>query len=155
MSNPETVEIREAVPTDLPTIVRMLADDVLGSNRESYCEPLPREYHTAFEEISESDDNILLVAVFDKMVVGVLQVTFVPYLTFRGGKRALVEGVRVEKAFRSKGIGRLLLEEVVRRSKERGCHLIQLTTDKSRREARKFYESCGFVASHEGLKLFL
>ena len=155
MSSPSTILIREATRADLPCIVRMLADDKLGQTRESFEDPLPTSYRDAFDEISESDANELLVAVFENRVVAVSQLTFIPYLTFRGGKRALIEGVRVDAEHRSKGIGRLMISEAIRRAKEEGCRMIQLTTDKSRPEARKFYESLGFVASHEGLKLKL
>ena len=155
MSSPSTILIREATLADLPCIIRMLADDKLGHAREIFDEPLPALYRDAFDKISESDANELLVAVFENRVVGVSQLTFIPYLTFRGGKRALIEGVRVDAAHRSRGIGRLMIAEAICRARDEGCHLIQLTTDKSRPEAKKFYESLGFVASHEGLKLSL
>ncbi|MGK0189910.1 MAG: ribosomal protein S18 acetylase RimI-like enzyme [Verrucomicrobiales bacterium] len=153
-SQPKT-EIREAIQSDLPFIIRMLTDDKLGSTRESFEEPLPVSYINAFEEISESSDNQLLVAISENVAVGVLQITFIPNLTFKGGKRALIEGVRVDAGHRSRGIGRIMIEEVVARAKAEGCHLIQLTTNKSRPEAKDFYESLGFRASHEGLKLFI
>jgi len=133
----------------------MLADDKLGRTRESFDDPPPPSYGKAFEEICASDANDLLVAVCDNRVVGVLQLTFIPYLTFRGSRRALIEGVRVDTGHRSQGIGRLMITEAISRAREIGCHLIQLTTDKSRPEAKKFYESLGFVATHEGLKLSL
>lgn len=155
MSAPSNIEIREAVHADLPSVVRMLADDELGRTREDYRIPLPESYNKAFEEISKSDENALLVAVSEGKVVGVLQVTFIPSLTFTGGRRALLEGFRVDKAFRSMGIGRMMLEEAKKRSAKKACHLIQLTTDKSRPEAKKFYEAFGFEATHEGMKLRL
>ena len=84
-----------------------------------------------------------------------MQLTFIPYLTYQGSKRALIEGVRVDSEHRSQGIGRLMISDAISRAREKGCHLVQLTTDKSRPEAKRFYESLGFVASHEGLKLSL
>ncbi len=155
MSSPPTIAIREAIQADLPCIVRMLADDKLGRTRESFDEPLPTSYGSAFDEISESGANELLVAVSENRAVGVLQLTFIPYLTFRGGRRALIEGFRVDSGHRSQGIGRLMISEAICRAKEEGCHLIQLTTDKSRPDAKKFNESLGFVVTHEGLKLSL
>ena len=91
----------------------------------------------------------------DGRVIGVLQLTFIPYLTYRGGWRALIEGVRVDRRHRSAGIGRRLFEWAIARSRERGCHLVQLTSDKQRPDAIRFYESLGFAASHEGMKLHL
>ena len=91
----------------------------------------------------------------DGRVVGVLQLTFIPSLTYQGGWRALIEGVRVDARARSQRLGRALFEWAIGRARERGCHLVQLTTDKTRPDARRFYEALGFVASHEGMKLSL
>ena len=91
----------------------------------------------------------------DGRLVGVLQLTFIPYLTYMGGWRALIEGVRVSSDARSLGIGRQLIEWAIDRARERNCHLVQLTTDKSRPDALRFYEKLGFKASHEGMKLHL
>jgi GNAT superfamily N-acetyltransferase len=88
-------------------------------------------------------------------VVGVLQLTCIPSLTYQGGWRALIEGVRVDSGERSQGLGKTLFEWAIARARERGCHMVQLTTDKARPDAKRFYESLGFVASHEGLKLHL
>lgn len=155
MDASQQVEIRPATSADLPSIVRMLADDELGQRRERFCDPLPSSYLSAFHEILESNDNELLVASVKEGVVGVLQLTFVPSLTFMGRRRALLEGVRVDQNQRSRGVGRQLVEDAIRRAKDRDCHLIQLTTNKSRPEAKGFYESLGFKASHEGLKYAL
>ena len=150
------VNFRRALRADLPPIVRMLADDPLGSKRETYASPLPACYSTAFEAIDRDPNNELVVAeTADGTLVGVLQITFIPYLSHRGGWRALVEGVRVAGEFRSRGIGRQLLQCAIRRAKDRGCHMVQLTTDKTRSDAMRFYGRLGFVASHEGLKLHL
>ncbi|GAB5559829.1 MAG: GNAT family N-acetyltransferase [Synoicihabitans sp.] len=155
MNSPPKILIREAALADLPAIVRMLADDELGKTREDNSEDLSESYETAFAEISSSESNQLLVSVAGEHVVGVLQLTFVSYLTFKGGRRALIEGVRVASDHRSKGIGRFMIEDAISRAKARGCHLVQLTSNKARTEAKRFYESLGFEASHEGLKLSL
>jgi GNAT superfamily N-acetyltransferase len=94
-----------------------------------------------------------VVACRTTAVVGVLQLTFMPSLTYQGGWRA--QGVRVDARERSRGLGRALFEWAIARARERGCHLVQLTTDKARPDARRFYEGLGFVASHEGMKLHL
>ena len=144
---------RPATRDDLPAVVRLLADDPLGTAREQYAEPLPEAYHEAFAAIEADPNNELVVAEVDGRVAGVLQLTFIPYLTYRGGRRALIEGVRIDPRLRSAGLGRRLLEWAIARASERGCHLLQLTSDKRRPDAIRFYESLGFVASHEGMKL--
>lgn len=151
----ENLTFRPALPADLPSIVEMLADDPLGATRERFESPLPVGYRTAFEAIESDPNNELIVAVRAGGVVGVLQLTFIPYLTYQGSWRALVEGVRVASSARSGGIGRAMVEWAIERSKDRGCALIQLTTDKSRPDAFRFYESLGFVPSHHGMKLRL
>jgi GNAT superfamily N-acetyltransferase len=95
------------------------------------------------------------VAEEEGRVVATLQRTFVPSLTHRGGERAQVEGVRVAASHRGRGTGRSLLGWVVERARERGCRMVQLTTDKRRPDALRFYESLGFEATHEGMKLRL
>ena len=149
-------QVRPAVVADLPTIVRMLADDALGARRERLEDPVPDSYLRAFSAIVQDPNNELVVAQrADGTAVAVLQLTFTPYITHQGGWRATIEGVRVDRAVRGSGIGRTLFDWAIERARERGCHLIQLTTDKQRRDAKRFYESLGFVASHEGMKLKL
>jgi GNAT superfamily N-acetyltransferase len=152
MSAPFAV-IRPAQRDDVAAIVAMLADDPLGRTRESVGPPLPSSYLEAFEAISADPNNELVVATVDGAVAGVLQLTFIPYLTYQGRWRALVEGVRVAAPHRSRGLGAVLCQWAIERARERGCHLIQLTTDKARPEALRFYQRLGFVASHEGMKL--
>jgi len=146
---------RQASRQDLGAIVRLLADDPLGSKREEYTIPLLPGYVQAFEAISNDPNNELVVAELAGEVVGVLQLTFIPYLTYKGGWRALIEGVRVSAPWRSAGIGRRLFHWAIGRARHRGCHVVQLTSDKTRPQAIRFYESLGFVASHEGMKLHL
>lgn len=148
-----TPEFRFAISDDVPRLVALLADDPLGAQRERHVEPLPQNYRDAFAAIDSDDNNELVVALLGDEIVGMLQITFIPYLTYQGGWRALVEGVRVAQHQRGKGLGKQLFEWAIRRAKERNCHLVQLTTDKSRPDAMRFYESLGFVASHAGLKL--
>ena len=155
MTGAPALIVRRATRADLPDIVRMLADDPLGARRETYAVPLPPSYHSAFEAIEADPNNELLVAVLADRVIGVLQLTFIPCITHRGGWRALIEGVRVDASARSEGVGRRLFEWAIARARERGCHLVQLTSDKARPDAIRFYQSLGFVASHEGLKLSL
>lgn len=146
---------RKAVRTDLERIVQLLADDPLGSKREKASLPLSRNYERAFEAIAEDMNNELVVAEQEGLVIGVLQITFIPYLTHQASWRALIEGVRVAAECRSSGVGKRLVVWAINRARERGCRLVQLTSDKSRPDAIRFYQSLGFVASHEGMKLQL
>ncbi|MDZ7591287.1 MAG: GNAT family N-acetyltransferase [Rubrivivax sp.] len=134
----------------------MLADDPLGALREANASPLPNCYHDAFDAI-DLDPNIELVVAqaAGSGVVGVLQLSFIPNISHRGGWRALIEGVRVATESRSGGVGRQLLSWAVERARQRGCLMVQLTSDKTRSDAIRFYEGLGFVASHEGMKLHL
>ncbi|MCK1992099.1 GNAT family N-acetyltransferase [Peribacillus muralis] len=149
------VTFRNAAVTDLSEIVQMLADDVLGQERERYENPLPESYIQAFESIDSDRNNELIVACLDGQIVGVQQITFTPYLKHQGGWRATIEGVRTAASERGKGIGSKMIQYAIERAKERGCHLIQLTTDKTREESLRFYEHLGFKATHEGLKMKL
>lgn len=149
-----TIDFRPALRGDVERIVGMLADDPLGAKRENAVKPLPESYYEAFEHIVDDPNNELVVAECDGNVVGVLQLTYIPYLTYQGSWRALIEGVRVHKEYRSKGIGKKLFTWAIERARMKPCKIVQLTSDKSRPEAIRFYESLGFKASHEGLKLW-
>lgn len=155
MSDDLTPRIRAAGRADLEAIVGLLADDPLGKRREIPADPLPEKYLKAFEEIRESASEHLLVADIGGRVVGCLQLSFMPSLTFGGRRRAQIEGVRIAPEQRGAGIGRLMIDTVKRMAQENGCHIIQLTTNRQRPQARRFYERLGFVDSHHGLKLYL
>lgn len=155
MSQQSTPRVRAAQQADLQAIVRLLADDPLGMDRETPAEPLPEGYLQAFQEIQASPGEYLLVAESGGRVVGCLQLSLLPSLTFGGRRRAQIEGVRIAPAHRGEGIGRLMIEAVKRHAQEAGCHVIQLTTNRQRPQARRFYEKLGFVDSHHGLKLYL
>ncbi|GED29998.1 GNAT family N-acetyltransferase [Brevibacillus centrosporus] len=149
------VTFRIATANDLDQIVQMLADDELGKTRERYETPLPESYVKAFEAISSDQNNELVVACLGEEIVGVQQITFTPYLTHQGSWRATIEGVRTASSVRGRGIGSQLIGWAIDRAKARGCHLVQLTTDKKREDAHRFYERLGFQATHEGMKLKL
>lgn len=146
---------RLATRDDLPYIVRMLADDELGSQREAYLEPLPESYFAAFEQINKDANHQLVVAELNGRVVGTLHMMFLPSISYQGGLRAQVESVRVDRKYQSKGIGSEMMKWAIERAKERGAHLMQLTTHKSREDAHRFYERLGFQKSHLGMKLSL
>ncbi|MCF6347967.1 MAG: GNAT family N-acetyltransferase [Flavobacteriaceae bacterium] len=148
------ITFRKATKDDVRFIVKMIANDELGSLREEYKEPLPEKYYQAFTNI-DKDLNQELIVIEDesKEIVGTLQLSFIQYLTYQGGIRAQIEGVRIREDIRGKGLGEKLFNWAINRAKERGAHLLQLTTDKKRPEAIKFYEKLGFISSHEGMKL--
>ena len=150
------MKIRKAKKDDVPEIVRMLANDKLGKLREDYKEPIPEKYYQAFENIDiDINQELIVIENEENAIIGTLQLTFVQYLTYQGGMRAQIEAVRISEEYRGKGIGEKLLNWAINRSKEKGVHLVQLTTDKKRQEALSFYEKLGFNASHEGMKLHI
>ncbi|TAU91176.1 GNAT family N-acetyltransferase [Rhizobium leguminosarum] len=144
---------RLARRSDLPAIVRLLADDDLGGTREIVSDPVDARYFAAIE----ADANQLLAVATDAAdrVVGCLQLSFVPGLSRTGMWRGQIESVRVASDLRGSGLGSHFIEWAIAQCAERGCGLVQLTSDKTRGDAIRFYEKLGFVASHEGLKLNL
>ncbi|MCR8644452.1 GNAT family N-acetyltransferase [Paenibacillus sp. N1-5-1-14] len=146
---------RKATINDLPAIVRMLADDELGATREQYRDPLPQVYIDAFERMERQEGNQIIVAVEGEDVMGCLQLTYIPGVVRLGMLRAQIEGVRVDRNHRSKGVGEALFKYAIQLAEDAGCGLVQLTTDKARTDAHRFYERLGFVISHEGMKLYL
>ena len=151
----ENVIFRTATISDLPDIVRMLADDFLGEQREQYVDPIPETYLRAFKEIDADKNNHLIVAEVHGDVIGTLQLTFTPSISIRGGKRATVESVRVDERLRGSGIGHKMMLWAIARAKDEGCISMQLTTNAERADAHRFYQRLGFKASHVGMKLSL
>jgi GNAT superfamily N-acetyltransferase len=147
------VIFREAVHADLPAIVALLADDVLGKARDAAV--VDDAYERAFADVEADPRNVLVVAEHNAEVVACLQITYIPGLGRHGAERALVEAVRVRSDRRGQGVGARLMTWAIERAQQRGCGLVQLTTDKSRLDAHRFYARLGFVASHEGMKLTL
>src|SRR5215207_6355756 len=152
---PQDPRFRLATAADLPAIVRMLADDNLGSQRERYETPLPAVYRSVFEQIESDPNHELLVAEQDGEVIGTLHLMFLPSLSFQGGLRAQVESVRVDKRVQNQGIGSKMMKWAMERAQQRGAHVVQLTTHKTRLDAHRFYERLGFKGSHLGMKLSL
>jgi ribosomal protein S18 acetylase RimI-like enzyme len=150
----ETV-FRRAQTSDLPSIVALLADDDLGRSREDASVPVNRKYVDAFDALQRDPNQLMAVLVAGDAVVGCVQISFIPGLSHLGMWRGQIESVRIASGRRNEGLGRRLLEWAIAECRNRGCGLMQLTTDKSRLDARRFYESLGFRASHEGMKLSL
>ena len=153
MKGDSQMHFRKAQKEDLPAIVRLLADDELGSGRERYEDPLPEEYDQAFDAIEAQIGNQVILALEEEEVIGCIQLTIIPGLARLGMKRAQIEGVRVDKKYRGKRVGEALFKEAIAIAKTEKCGLVQLTTDKQRNDAHRFYERLGFSASHEGMKL--
>ncbi len=146
---------REANEKELSELIKMLSDDQLGSTREKYSLPLHESYIKAFQKIKDDPNNELVVIEKEGQIAGMLQLTFIPYLTYMGSWRCLIEGIRVHKDFRGQGLGTQLIEWAIKKAKSRNCFMVQLTSNKQRADAIKFYNRLGFDASHEGFKLQL
>ena len=146
---------RIATSADLPSIVRLLADDDLGSQRERVEDPLPESYYSAYEKIHQDPNHELIVAELNREVIGTLHLMFLPSISFQGGLRAQIESLRVDTRYQSQGIGSEMMKWSIERAKARGAHIAQLTTHKSREEAHLFYERLGFKGTHLGMKLRL
>jgi ribosomal protein S18 acetylase RimI-like enzyme len=149
----DTISFRRAAKPDLAAIVALLADDPLGSQREVVGPTVHADYGAAFEAIARDASEFLAVAEQGGEVVGCLQISFLPGLSRRGMLRGQIESVRIAAHARGQGVGRRMLEWAVETCRQRGCGLVQLTTDGSRSDALRFYEEFGFVASHVGCKL--
>jgi GNAT superfamily N-acetyltransferase len=149
------MNFRPAQAQDLGSLISMLADDPLGARREQPGSPPAQAYVQAFNHIDEDPNQELVVAEHAGNLIGMLQLTFIPYLTHQGSWRCLIEGVRVHRDHRGQGVGQQFFEWAINRARERGCAMVQLTSDKQRPDAIRFYQQLGFVASHEGFKLSL
>jgi len=146
-----TLVIRPATRDDVAAIVGLLADDPLGAAREEPDDP--GRYDTAYDRVVADPGQHLVVAERDGSVVGTLQLSVIPGLSRRGATRSIIEGVRVARDERGAGLGTELITWAVEESRRLGATLVQLTSDASRTDARRFYERLGFEASHVGFKL--
>jgi len=149
------IVFRRAQSSDLPHIIALLADDQLGQSREDASVPVNGKYVDAFDALQRDPNQLMAVLVADGVVAGCVQISFVPGLSRLGMWRGQLESVRIASSRRGEGLGRQLIDWAIAECKKRGCGVVQLTTDKSRLDARRFYESLGFRASHEGMKLSL
>ncbi|MFC7621810.1 GNAT family N-acetyltransferase [Microlunatus sp. GCM10028923] len=146
--------VRRARAAEVGTIIALLRDDPLGRNREADASD-EAGYADAFVQIDRDPNQLLAVVEDEGRIVGTCQLTFIAGLSRRGALRMIIEAVRVAAELRGRGLGGRLIGWAIERARERGAGLVQLTTDKSRVDAHRFYERLGFVASHEGMKLQL
>lgn len=149
------ISFRRAREADLPAIIALLADDELGQQRENTSHPPAESYRNAFKAIDADANQYLAVAAVGETVVGTLQLTFIPGLSRKGAWRGQIEAVRIAASRRSSGLGRQMFEWAIAECRARGCNLVQLTTDRNRLDAHRFYDQLGFEATHIGYKLAL
>ena len=149
-----TYEVRRAARADVVAIVELAVADQIGTPRDDPSDPAP--YEAAFEAIDGDPAHLLVVAADGAgAVVATLQLTFIPGIARRGGTRAQIEAVRVRDDLRGRGIGGALIEWAVEQARQSGCAIVQLTSNKARADAHRFYGRLGFAATHEGFKLRL
>ena len=146
---------RKMQKADLSVVVSLLADDDLGQLREDPAKVVHADYLRAFEQIDSDVNQYAAIFEINGETVGCLQITFIPGLSRRGSLRGQNEGVRVCRDFRRKGYGAKMIAWAITKCRDSGCRMVQLTSDKTRKNAIQFYEKLGFVRSHEGLKLAL
>jgi GNAT superfamily N-acetyltransferase len=151
-----SVVLRRANVDDVAAIVDLLAADQLGATRDGVTTPEDLAgYQRAFGVIDDDPAHILVVAASGPDIVATMQISFIPGLARHGALRAQIEAVRVHEAYRSRGLGAAMINWAISEARRRDCALVQLTSDKSRTSAHRFYQRLGFVASHEGMKLAL
>lgn len=146
---------RRATMEDLPTLLALLSDDELGANRESLTADKLARYQQAMQRINADANQYLMVVEAAGAIVGTCHLTLMPSLTYQGSMRLQIEAVRVAATHRNGGIGQWMLAQTIAYAKEHDASIVQLTTNKQRHDAQRFYEKLGFQATHEGLKLFL
>lgn len=150
------VLLRTAAEADVPALVGLLAADQLGRTRDGVRDDGDlAAYAAAFRVIDADPAHLLVVAEKDGQIVGTFQLSFLPGLARRGALRAQIEAVRVAENERGGGLGAAMMAWAIDEARRRGCALVQVTSDKARTEAHRFYAGLGFVASHEGMKLRL
>jgi len=154
MSESDTLTIRPCRADDLPAVIAMLADDVLGAARET-AGGAAAAYERAFEAITAQSGNTVYVAEEKGRVIGCFQLTMIPNLTFEGGLRAQIEGVRVSARARGQGVGEKMMAYAIQAARDAGCRIVQLTSNRQREDALRFYERMGFAPTHVGFKLYL
>jgi GNAT superfamily N-acetyltransferase len=146
---------RRATAADLPFMVGLIAEDSVGASTDEPANANTREYEAALAAIDASPHNELYVAELAGRPVGTFQLTFLPGIMRRGMWRGLIESVHIVPDQRSRGLGGEMIGYAVARCREKGCGMVQLTSNKARLDAHRFYRRLGFEQSHEGFKLFI
>ena len=151
--NMRDVLVRKMQKADLSRIIQLLSDDELGQSRETLQKSPHDDYLRAFTAINADLNQYLAVFEKNDNIIGCLQISFIPGLSRRGALRGQIESVRVAANFRGNGYGTLMMAWAIEKCRKQGCSLVQLTSDKTRKDAQRFYQELGFVPSHEGFKL--
>lgn len=146
---------RAATSADLPFIVRLLTLDDVGTPMDDPAHPNAPAYEAALAAIDADPHQELFVADEDGVSVGTFQLTYIPGIMRRGMWRGLVESVHVAPEARNRGVGGEMMRWAIERCREHGCGTVQLTSNKARADAHRFYRRLGFTQSHEGFRLFL
>jgi GNAT superfamily N-acetyltransferase len=146
---------RKAVEADLPFIVKLLTDDAVLATDDRPDEPFHPRYVAALRELETDQNQMMMLAMLGDETVGTIQLTFIPGISGLGTKRCLVEAVHIAPAHRSKGLGSQMIQWAIDQARQRGCGMVQLTSNKKRLDAHRFYERLGFLKSHEGFKYYL
>jgi len=141
--------------SDLKSIIEMLIEDDLGKSRESLSGENLKNYKKAFEKINDDKNQFLVIGKIDDEAVATCHLTVIPGLTFNGASRLQIEAVRVKEKFRGQKIGEKMIEFSLDFARKNECKMVQLTTNKARLDAKRFYEKLGFITSHEGMKLMI
>lgn len=147
--------MRTATRDDLPAIVAMLFDDDLGRTREIVSDPVDPAYVAGFEAITADPNQHLVVAELDDKIVGTMQLSYLPGIQFRGGWRQQVEAVRVDSSIRGQGLGRQMMDWAIDQARQRGCMIVQLSSQNDRKDAHRFYERLGFDRDHVQMKYYV
>ena len=145
--------MRDARSADLPAVIALLQDDDRGRLREDPALPLDPGYLAAFAAIDADPNQRLIVAEQDDAIVGTLQLAFLPGLSYKGAWRGQIEAVRIAAAVRGRGLGTTLIAWAIDCCRDRGCRIVQLSSNAERTRAHAFYRQLGFVGSHIGMKL--
>jgi len=153
-----TLQLRDATPDDIPVMLTLShAGDARGANTPplhptNFSDP---RYRSAFDEITADPSHRLIVAEIDGEIIGTLQISYIPGLPNLGMKRGMLENVHVRADHRGSGYGKAMVEWAIAHCRQAGCGSVQLTSNKVRSDAHRFYARLGFVATHEGFKLKL
>jgi GNAT superfamily N-acetyltransferase len=146
---------RVATPADLEFMVDLVAEDDVGGTLDRWDAASAPNYAEALAAIRADPNQELFIVELDGEPIGTFQLTYLPGIMRRGMWRGLIESVHVVPEQRNRGYGAAMMNWAVEHCRQRGCGMVQLTSNKQRLDAHRFYRRLGFVQSHEGFKLFL
>ena len=146
---------RDATAADLRFIIELIVEDSVVATNDDPADAGDAAYVDALAAISADPNQEMLIVERDAVPVGCFQLSYLPGLMRRGMWRGQIEVVHVAAAHRNAGLGSAMMRWAVERCRARGCGMVQLTSNKQRLDAHRFYERLGFAKSHEGFKLYL